>query len=146
MKKVHWMKLISFKYSWYEIVDYFRANIRYFCYYNSKFRHLLKPHIIEQIDFRINVMMDHECYNNGSCKICGCTTTNLQMANKPCEGLCYPPIVGKDHWKAFKNHGVINDTENNLLWKNILKIDRQFNTACKPYIHKHDYICGIDKK
>lgn len=42
--------------------------------------------------------MSQECYTSGSCVKCGCMTTALQMCNKPCEGFCYPPIVGKQMW------------------------------------------------
>lgn len=86
-------------------------------------------------------MMDHECYNQGSCKVCGCTTTNLQMTNHSCGGVCYPQIVDAAKWKEFKNHGVIHDPENKVIWKNRLKIDRQFNTACKEFIVRYnDYV------
>ena len=81
------------------IIAYFQGTIRYKFYY-SKYSFLIPKHIKEQIDFRIQVM-DRECYSQGSCKLCGCRTTALQMANKTCEGNCYPIIMGIKEWKFF---------------------------------------------
>lgn len=49
--------------------------------------------------------MDRTCYNAAECKICGCDVPNLQMANKPCEGNCYPAMMNKRGWDAFKHVG-----------------------------------------
>lgn len=86
---------------------YISGNIRYFCYYNMYFfrQSFLPLHIKEQISWRIKVM-DKECYNNGSCKLCGCKTTNLQCASKSCDGNCYPPMMGKHTWNVFKIYGI----------------------------------------
>lgn len=80
-----------------DMMAYIQGNVRYKLYY-SKWQCLIRKHIKEQIDFRIKVM-DRECYNNGSCKICGCETTALQMANKPCDKPCYPRMYSKKVWK-----------------------------------------------
>lgn len=82
-----------------DIISYIQGNIRYRLYY-SNFKFLIRKHIQEQIDFRIQVM-DRECYNNGSCKICGCETTALQMANKACDKPCYPRMYSKKVWKTI---------------------------------------------
>jgi len=79
---------------------YFQGNIRYKLYY-SRFRNLLPAHIIQQYEYRLQVM-DQACYDEGSCKLCGCQTTQLQMANKPCDKPCYPAMMGKKQWKKYK--------------------------------------------
>lgn len=140
MKQIHWIKLFTFKYSINDIIDYFRANIRYKLYY-SKLNWLISTHIKEQIDFRINIMMDRECYNTGSCKICGCTTTNLQMTNKSCEGDCYPFMQNIKTWRYFKKRGII--TDNKYTWQNNNFIFDTDNPEMKNYIKK-ELKCGIE--
>lgn len=61
----------------------------------------MRNHIREQIEYRIKVM-NPECRNSGSCIKCGCMTTALQMCNKSCEGLCYPPMMNKYYWNLLK--------------------------------------------
>lgn len=85
------------------ILAYNQGTIRYKLYYSKRFRRLIRKHIREQIEFRIEVM-DRSCYENGSCKLCGCKTTALQMANKACDKPCYPPMMDKGCWKDFLNH------------------------------------------
>lgn len=58
--------------------------------------------------------MDRKCYETGSCIKCGCQTTALQMANRACEGQCYPKMMGKQKWKTLKNGRYIK--EGNLMW------------------------------
>lgn len=92
---------------------YIQGNFRYYFYYggnlSKKFpliawlrKRVIRKHIKEQITFRIQVM-DSQCYNEGSCKICGCETTKLQMADKACEGNCYPHMLPLSKWKHVKN-------------------------------------------
>lgn len=88
MKKI--LNLIK-RYNIVNIYSYFIGNYRYKLYY-SKYKFLIRKHILEQIEYRIN-SMDQECYNNGQCKICGCKTTALQMANKACDKPCYPKMM-----------------------------------------------------
>lgn len=102
MKKYHLIKFFKFEYSFFDVIDYFRGNLRYSCYYSKHFKWLIRTHIHEQIDYRIKVM-DEKCYNDGQCKICGCATTNLQMANKACEGNCYLPMQSKKEWRFIKS-------------------------------------------
>ena len=83
------------------ILAYIQGNLRYRLFY-SNFAFLIRKHIREQIQVRIN-SMDPECYNAGECKICGCQTTALQMANKACDKPCYPRILSKRNWKAMKD-------------------------------------------
>lgn len=81
------------------IIAYIQGWIRYYLYY-SRFKFLIRKHIRDQIDFRIK-FMDKECYENGSCKLCGCATTALQMADKQCDKPCYPPMMNKRRWNRF---------------------------------------------
>lgn len=93
------------------VYHYLIGNFRYKLFYSKHFKWLIRPHIREQIAMRIAVM-DVQCYNEGSCKLCGCETTALQMANKSCNKPCYPPMMGVFKWKLyqmgftvkFKNH------------------------------------------
>lgn len=87
------------------IIAYIQGHIRYKLYY-SRFKFLIRKHIRDQIDFRIKYM-DKECYEKGSCKLCGCATTALQMADKQCDKPCYPPIFNKSGWAAFNNRWML---------------------------------------
>jgi hypothetical protein len=58
--------------------------------------------------------MDKECYENGSCKMCGCNTTALQMADKACPKPCYPKMMGKKEWEKFKTKTEFNTVKNEL--------------------------------
>ena len=82
------------------IIAYIQGNLRYKLFY-SNFAFLIRPHIREQIEVRIN-SMDPICYGNGECKLCGCQTTHLQMADKACDKPCYPKMMSKKQWKFFK--------------------------------------------
>ena len=86
-----------------KIRDYIQGNARYHFYYfnDGQFRWLIRQHIIEQFEFRLQ-LMDKECYNEGQCKICGCKTTALQFANKACDKPCYPPMMNYPDWILFK--------------------------------------------
>lgn len=97
------------------IIAYFQGMLRYKWYY-GKFKFLIRTHIREQIDFRIKVM-DKECLNQGSCKLCGCMVTGLQMANKMCDKPCYPVMLSKKEWKKFKYTGEYKDLKNKLKWE-----------------------------
>ena len=46
--------------------------------------------------------MNPDCYSEGSCQMCGCETTALQMANKTCPKPCYPKMMNKKNWEDFK--------------------------------------------
>ena len=82
------------------IIAYIQGNLRYKLFY-SNFAFLMRPHIREQIEVRIN-SMDPICYGNGECKICGCQTTHLQMADKACDKPCYPEMLSRKNWKSLK--------------------------------------------
>lgn len=86
-----------------DIFAYFQGYYRYTLYYSKNFKWLIRKHIFEQIVWRISVM-DIECYEKGSCKICGCDTTALQMADKQCGKPCYPNMMNKKEWLKFKQN------------------------------------------
>lgn len=94
------------------IKAYIQGKVRYALYY-SWFSFLIPKHIREQIDWRVEIM-DKECFDNGSCKICGCETIALQMANKQCPKPCYPEMASRSAWKALKP-----------LYKRLYKYDRK---------------------
>lgn len=100
------------------IIPFFQGWYRYKIYYSSgPLRFLMRSHIRSQIDVRIE-SMDRECYNSGACKKCGCATTALQMANKSCEGFCYPSMMNKSQWEyAVKNARILKDNKNGIYWK-----------------------------
>ena len=83
------------------ILAYIQGNLRYKLFY-SNFAFLIRLHIREQIEARIR-SMDPECYNAGECKLCGCQTTALQMADKACDKPCYPKMMIKKQWNFFKD-------------------------------------------
>ena len=89
------------------VLYYIQGTIRYHFFYYKYLRKLIRLHIFEQIAYRISVM-DPECYEEGYCKMCGCNTTALQMANKQCNKPCYPKMMGKKDWKNFKKENKIN--------------------------------------
>lgn len=95
----HLMQLIRRERPAIDVWHFFVGNYRHHLYY-SKFKFLIRKYIREQITFRIN-NMNRECYNNGECIHCGCATTALQMANKVCEGNCYPPFLPKKGWNLM---------------------------------------------
>lgn len=92
---------ISFKDVWYYIQGSFRHRLFY-----SRFKFLIRGYIREQIALRI-IAMRKECYDNGECIECGCSTTALQMCDKMCEGECYPTMMNKEQWKYFNEFKVI---------------------------------------
>lgn len=84
-----------------DIFAYLQGYYRYNLYYSKFGSFLIRSYILEQIQWRISVM-DIECFEQGSCKICGCDTTALQMANKACPKPCYPKMMNKKNWLSFK--------------------------------------------
>ena len=94
------------------ITAYIQGNLRYKLYY-SKFAFLIRPHIREQIEARIK-SMDKQCYDEGQCKLCGCQTTALQMADKACDKPCYPSMLNKKDWNWLKK--IKYTTVDSILW------------------------------
>lgn len=113
---------------WHYIVGNLRYKLFYYRFKNRSFfsirkntleqdRHpLMRRHIWEQINFRIK-WMNPVCYEQGSCVKCGCETTHLQMANKKCDGDCYPPMMNRKQWEKFKkNRQYSEDKKGNRVW------------------------------
>lgn len=94
MKKLNSIPKIS------NIFAFIQGYFRYYLFY-SRLKFLIPIYIYEQIKWRISVM-DKDCYVKGSCKICGCDTTALQMADRQCGKPCYPKMMNKKVWKVFK--------------------------------------------
>jgi len=109
------------KYSLKNVWAYLQGNFRYKLYYSKSYigkklkNVLISKHILEQIDTRIS-SMDKECYEGGQCKICGCKTTALQMANKSCDKPCYPVMLSKEQWNFLKEGGTIYDKVTDKFW------------------------------
>lgn len=106
-----------------DVWHYILGNYRYKLYYSTKesIRRLMRTHIREQIDFRIK-MMDSQCYYDGSCKLCGCETTALQMANKSCDKPCYPRMINKVEWTDFNGRRKTVLHDGNRVWVKIVNI------------------------
>ena len=100
------------------IIPFFQGWYRHKIYYSSgPLRFLMRSHIRSQIDARIE-SMDRECYNSGACKKCGCATTALQMANKSCEGLCYPSMMNKSEWDYVNQLAkIFKDNKSGTYWR-----------------------------
>ena len=93
-----------------KILAYIQGWYRYNLWYSKErikidLKGWIRPHIREQIDMRIKSMRK-SCYLNGSCDECGCKTTALQMANKACNGVCYPKMLSKFGWKEINSISV----------------------------------------
>jgi hypothetical protein len=95
------------KKNWKNIKAYFQGNIRHWLYYHFHHR-FIREHIKEQYVFRTRVMRK-SCYDNGACDECGCATTNLQFANKACDGKCYPHMMNKEAWEWYKTAKTYKD-------------------------------------
>lgn len=109
------------KYSLRNIVAYIQGNLRYKLYYSKvlygiDLSWLLSKWLREQIELRIE-SMDRECYESGSCKICGCKTTALQFANKACDKPCYPSMLSRKQWYIFCDTALVFDVETDMFWQ-----------------------------
>ena len=88
---------ITFK----NICAFIQGHVREKLFYSKRFNWLLPLHIFEQINYRLFVM-NKGCLSNGECVKCGCATPALQMANKTCDGLCYPVMLDATDWHIYK--------------------------------------------
>ena len=84
-----------------KIRGFLQGWFRYYFYYSKNFKWVLPKHVFEQIAYRIMVM-NPTCYYSGACIKCGCATPALQMMNGVCDGDCYPQMMGKKEWNAYK--------------------------------------------
>ena len=102
------------------MIAYLQGNLRYKLWYSKYLKWIIRKHIREQIEFRIDFMKP-DCYNNGVCLICQCTTTALQMANKACDAPCYPEMMVKRDWNIFKEGHVVFDNKGRWSLRNSKK-------------------------
>lgn len=107
---------------------YLQGTIRQKLYDSNFWKILLRPHIVEQYEYRKKVAS--KCLEKGNCICCSCTTPDLFFANKPCsianpkykscadprfrkEGMpfealgtntraCYQKMLSKKQWETFK--------------------------------------------
>ncbi len=101
-----------------DIWHFLVGNYRYAFYYaeTKPLRCIIREHIRKQIEYRISVMRD-ECFDSGTCIKCGCETTQLQMANKSCEGNCYPKMLNKLGYNTlFKNKLILAENKSEVIW------------------------------
>jgi hypothetical protein len=89
------------KVNWTNIKAYIQGKVREKLFYSKQFNWLLPLHVFEQINYRLFVM-NKACYENGECVECGCATPALQMANKTCDGICYPVMLDETDWLIYK--------------------------------------------
>lgn len=68
----------------------------------------LEKHIKEQIVWRES-KADKFCLSNNECK-CGCPLPDLFFADKTCKDACYPVMMNKEEWEAYKIKNSIDDT------------------------------------
>ncbi len=97
---------------------YIQGNIRYRLYY-SNYTFLIKlipKYIREQIRCRI-ISMDQGCLMRGRCKLCGCQTTALQMADKACDKPCYPAMLSRKKWDRILKGKITYCVETDTHWK-----------------------------
>lgn len=113
MKTIKFKDYLKFK----NIYAYLQGNFRYWIYYKCPILKFIVPnHIWEQIEVRIK-SITAECYNQGFCRHCSCTVTQLQFANKPCGEPCYPVMVDRFWWTFIKNHNLYWCNETKTMWK-----------------------------
>ncbi len=86
--------------------------------------------------------MDEECYEMGSCKICGCETTALQMCSKSCNKPCYPPMMNKKQWKKFKTGSTVIIDDQNCWYKLIDGQPMRMPNSSKLKNKERDYVLG----
>lgn len=124
--KTQWKKIVSGERPPIDMWHFIVGNVRYYLYYNKGIfnRDFIRPHILEQIKYRVRVM-NPLCYSRGECVKCGCMTTALQMCNKSCDGLCYPRMLNKKEFRVFQKHGIIiHYLKNKEIWIWDNKLDK----------------------
>ena len=115
---------------------YIQGNIRYKLFY-TKFSFLIRKHIREQIEYRIE-HMNPQCYQQGSCVICGCETTHLQMCNKAWDKPCYPQMMNKKQWGKYKSNKQISfEKDQSVVWIKCRKTGRPLLYIWKSKIQSY---------
>lgn len=70
----------------------------------------LPVHVYEQIIWRRFEVarLSPECWNSGSCKVCGCEILGKTMEDRECSAgeinlpLCYPAMMKAEDWNTYK--------------------------------------------
>lgn len=124
------------KYNLSNIKSYLVGKWRYKLYNSHCCYGLLRTHIEEQIEFRIEHMQD-ECYNNGSCTLCGCETPALQMSDKACDKPCYPSMMNKKEWKLFNRGSIFWDRKLKVFWKFYIKESKLISFKNQKELQNH---------
>lgn len=91
--------------------------------------------------------MDKSCYLTGSCKICGCKTTALQMANKSCDAPCYPVLMGRKRWRDFKRGLIYREKNSEYIWAYSTRKDgpkKMVRIKLADYVDKSAFRVGTD--
>lgn len=134
-----------------DIVAYNQGYFRYFLYYSKELikinlSFLIRKFIKEQLEYRM-LVMNRECYDQGSCITCGCKVPALQMSNKKCGGDCYPQMLTKKQWNLYKET-MENWREKSINLGNIL-VDKQqtiiFQAQKELDIDNISTSCGCSK-
>ena len=64
---------------------YILGKYRYWAYYSKHFKWVLRIKIKESIEFLNESLINEECFNNASCKNCGCQVPQQNYGGKPCD-------------------------------------------------------------
>jgi len=95
--KILWSKVKSRTLTREDVESWLVGNAR--LYFYRKDPSLLPDHIVQQFEWRQD-QVPAECLN-GACKVCGCSTPGLFMADKSCEANCYPPMMSRKKWNKY---------------------------------------------
>lgn len=95
--KILWSKVKSRSLTREDVTSWLVGNAR--LYFYNKDSSLLPDHIVQQFEWRQD-QVPKECLN-GACKVCGCSTPGLFMADKSCEANCYPPMMSRKKWNEY---------------------------------------------
>lgn len=104
--KINLKNIHKFIQGWIRFILYKLSNAKYLKRISETSLALLDNHKKEQFEWRL-MTMDKECLSKGHCKICGCQTPQLQMADEACDGNCYPAMMDKDTWNEYKTKNQI---------------------------------------
>ena len=64
---------------------YIIGKYRYWAYFSKHFKWLLRTKVKNTILVLNHHLIDRECYNNASCKDCGCQVPQQNYGGKPCD-------------------------------------------------------------
>ena len=91
------------------ILNYAEAEVRH---WKSTSDFLKNPeHIDEQSIWRLSQIKEKspECIQELRCVNCGCDINEKSFESKGCDEGCYPPMMNKAEWTAFKRENNITE-------------------------------------